>query len=232
MKKFLAPLIAAAAIVSFGTGVRADTTWTFDWNQNVSNGTSTTSVLSDNSNYQLKVMPTSSSPSVTTPTNPGMSDIIAANLSWALAPNVTTPPADAFSKGQTFTLNGIVAGHDVSFTIGVTTPNISYDPPTGTISSLSKPAWTVVASSGTSWADASGNWNVAFDGVLPPGSGNTGTGSGTAGLGAVEMTVTTPAGAGHQPNPTPEPSTMLLSCVGLAFGGIATWRKRKQAVAA
>jgi hypothetical protein len=225
MKKFLAPLIAAAAIVSFGTGARADTTWTFDWNSNVSNGASTPSVLSDNHLYQLNVLPTSSQPSVTTPSNPGQSDIIAANLSWSLAPNVSNPAQDAFSKAQTFTLNGVVAGHDVSFTIGVTTPSISYDSPTQTINSLSKPAWTVVASSGTSWSDGNGNWSVAFDGVIPPGSGNTG-------LGSVEMTVTTPTGNGHQPNPTPEPSTMLLSCVGLAFGGFATWRKRKMAIAA
>ena len=58
----------------------------------------------------------------------------------------------------------------------------------------------------------------------PPGAAN-------AGSIAVQVSVT-PASGGKPPpviQGAPEPSTMALSCVGLAFLGLAGWRRRRQA---
>jgi hypothetical protein len=204
MKKFLAPLIAALAVASFaGADARASTLWTYDW-------TATgTSVPSDNGHYSLAVTPYMGS------AGPGTSDIIAANLQFNSIGGYTG--ADTFSHGNlilTGTINGTqTVSFDIGFQTTITGPNqiVSTTPTVTTLSS------------------GTGGYDVTVKSVTLPGALNGGTGG--TGVGSILVSVV-PPGANGNPNGTPEPSTMLLSCVGLAFGGFATWRKRKQALAA
>jgi hypothetical protein len=169
--------------------------------------TGTASSVSDGK-YSMGVTPYSGSATDST-------DILAANLSLSPVGNYTG--TDTFNK--TLLLTGSVQGHTVSFDIGISATIAS--PNTVT---FNYPA-TVTPVGPTS--DNNG-FSASVVSVTFPGANN--SGSGGLGVGAISVHVT-PDGSGT-PNGTPEPSTMLLSCVGLAFGGFATWRKRNQAIAA
>jgi hypothetical protein len=80
-------------------------------------------------------------------------------------------------------------------------------------------------------APGSGNiYKVSLVGYTPPGPPT----DANAGSIAAYVQVTPGSnGGGHTGGGgTPEPSTMVLSCLGLGFAGLASWRKRRRSLAA
>ncbi|HTU19423.1 MAG TPA: PEP-CTERM sorting domain-containing protein [Gemmataceae bacterium] len=75
------------------------------------------------------------------------------------------------------------------------------------------------------WTAPSGNqYTVTLVGYTPPGP-PTATHAGSI---SAYVQVTPPVG----PASVPEPSTLVLSCLGLGFAGLASWRKRRRSLAA
>ena len=70
-------------------------------------------------------------------------------------------------------------------------------------------------------------YTVSLVGYTPPGPPT----ASNAGSIAAFVQVTPANGGGHQAG-TPEPSTLVLSCLGLGFAGLASWRKRRRSLAA
>jgi hypothetical protein len=78
------------------------------------------------------------------------------------------------------------------------------------------------------WTAPNGNqYVVALTGYTPPGPPT----ASNAGSISAHVTVT-PASAIISQNPAPEPSSLVLSCLGLGFAGLASWRKRRRSLAA
>lgn len=77
------------------------------------------------------------------------------------------------------------------------------------------------------WTAPNGNqYTVTLNGYTPPGPP---TASNAGSISAhVEVT---PGGNGHTGG-VPEPSTLVLSCLGLGFAGLTSWRKRRRSLAA
>lgn len=69
-------------------------------------------------------------------------------------------------------------------------------------------------------------YTVTLTGYTPPGPPT----ASNAGSISAHVSVT-PLGTGGQSG-TPEPSTLVLSCLGLGFAGLASWRKRRRSLAA
>ncbi len=81
------------------------------------------------------------------------------------------------------------------------------------------------------WTAPNGDtYKVSLVGYTPPGPPT----ASNAGSIAAYVQVT-PAGGdnggGGSPSSTPEPSTLVLSCLGLGFAGLASWRKRRRSLA-
>ena len=75
------------------------------------------------------------------------------------------------------------------------------------------------------WIASNGNqYVVTLTGYTPPGPPSASNAGSISAHVAVTPGVST---SGH----TPEPSTLVLSCLGLAFGGLTTWRKRRRSLA-
>jgi hypothetical protein len=215
MRPFLAPLLAAVALVGAAAGARADTSWTYSWS-------SVAPVSSTGGNFQLNFTPTSAG-TIVTPTGATSSDISAGTLSYSLlgSPSTNTNIPDSFTN-KSFVLSGLINGQQVNFTVNFTTPSIATTTGGSGFSVQTNPmTW-----SAATWGPGgSGGYSASIVAITSPSS------DGASGNILVNVEPATGTN-GHQPPPngTPEPSTMLLSCVGLAFGGIATWRKRRQAL--
>ena len=68
---------------------------------------------------------------------------------------------------------------------------------------------------------------VTLTNYTPPGPPN------ASNAGSISAHVTVTPGNGHTSGGgTPEPSTLVLSCLGLGFAGLASWRKRRRSLAA
>jgi hypothetical protein len=80
-----------------------------------------------------------------------------------------------------------------------------------------------------SWTDPKNGdtYKVNLVGYTPPGPPT----ASNAGSIAAFVSVTPGNGNGHGAS-TPEPSTLVLSCLGLGFVGLTTWRKRRRSLAA
>ena len=78
------------------------------------------------------------------------------------------------------------------------------------------------------WTAPSGNvYTVTLNGYTPPGPP---TASNAGSISAhVAVTPVNPGGGGI--SGVPEPSTFVLSCLGLGFAGLASWRKRRRSLA-
>lgn len=75
-------------------------------------------------------------------------------------------------------------------------------------------------------APVSGNqYTVTLNGYTPPGPPT----ASNAGSISAHVEVTPGSGNGHVS--APEPSTLVLSCLGLGFAGLASWRKRRRSLA-
>lgn len=81
------------------------------------------------------------------------------------------------------------------------------------------------------WTAPSGNqYKVTLDGYTPPGPpSQTNLGSISAHVQVTPADGTISGGGGGT---TPEPSTLVLSCLGLGFAGLTSWRKRRRCLAA
>ncbi len=76
------------------------------------------------------------------------------------------------------------------------------------------------------WTASNGNqYSVSLTGYTPPGPPT------ASNAGSISAHVTVTPASGHTSS-TPEPSTLVLSCLGLGFGGFTTWRKRRRSMAA
>jgi hypothetical protein len=74
------------------------------------------------------------------------------------------------------------------------------------------------------WTAPNGNlYTVTLVGYTPPGPPT----ASNAGSISAHVSVTPGEGGGHTGGSSPEPSTLVLSCLGLAFAGATSWRKRR-----
>jgi hypothetical protein len=74
------------------------------------------------------------------------------------------------------------------------------------------------------WTAPNGNvYTVSLVGYTPPGPPT----ASNAGSISAHISVTPGEGGGHTGGGAPEPSTLVLSCLGLAFAGATSWRKRR-----
>jgi hypothetical protein len=78
------------------------------------------------------------------------------------------------------------------------------------------------------WKAQNGNtYTVSLVGYTPPGPPT------ASNAGSISAFVSvTPANGGGHTSGTPEPSTLVLSCLGFGFAGLASWRKRRRSLAA
>lgn len=78
------------------------------------------------------------------------------------------------------------------------------------------------------WTAPSGNqYTVALTGYTPPGPPT------ASNAGSISAHVTVgPHISGGGGTGTPEPSSLVLSCLGLGFAGLASWRKRRRSLSA
>jgi hypothetical protein len=77
------------------------------------------------------------------------------------------------------------------------------------------------------WTAPDGNkYTVSLNGYTPPGPP---TASNAGSISAFVQV--TPATGPHTGGSAPEPSTLVLSCLGLSFAGLASWRKRRRSLA-
>jgi hypothetical protein len=85
--------------------------------------------------------------------------------------------------------------------------------------------WTSSGSTYT-WTAPNGNtYTVSLTGYTPPGPPT------AANSGSISAHIDVSTGGSGHPASTPEPSTLVLSCLGLAFAGAASWRKRRRSLA-
>ncbi len=79
-----------------------------------------------------------------------------------------------------------------------------------------------------SWTASNGDqFKVSLVGYTPPGPPTASNAGSIAAFVQVTPQGHTSGGGG-----TPEPSTLVLSCLGLGFAGLASWRKRRRSLAA
>jgi hypothetical protein len=79
------------------------------------------------------------------------------------------------------------------------------------------------------WTAPDGNkYTVSLVGYTPPGPPT----ASNAGSIAAFVQVTPGSSGGGNTSGTPEPSTLVLSCLGLGFAGLTSWRKRRRSLAA
>ena len=127
-------------------------------------------------------------------------DMLSKNGSWS-ASLVLTDTASNASK--TFLFSGKLGGSFSASNANVT------DKFTGTTT--------------YNWTAPDGNkYTVSLTAYTPPGPPT----ASNAGSISANVTVTPANGGGHTSG-TPEPSTLVLSCLGLAFAGATSWRKRR-----
>ncbi len=143
--------------------------------------------------------------STATATNP---DTLNTNGAWKVGLTLTDPASGSGANASsTFYFTGKLSG-----TFSATNSNITN-------------AFTGQTS--YTWAAPSGNsYTVSLSGYTPPGPPS----ASNAGSISAHITVTpfvSTSGTG-----TPEPSTLVLSCLGLGFAGLASWRKRRRSLAA
>jgi hypothetical protein len=78
------------------------------------------------------------------------------------------------------------------------------------------------------WTASNGNqYTVTLSGYTPPGPPT----ASNAGSISAHVTVVPGNGGGGGISSTPEPSTLMLSCLGLGFAGLTSWRKRRRSLA-
>lgn len=144
--------------------------------------------------------------STATATNP---DTFNSSGAWKVGLTLTDPASgNGANASQTFYFTGKLGG-----TFSATNSNI-------TNAFTGQTSYTWVAPSGDTYA-------VSLNGYTPPGPPS----ASNAGSISAHITVTPPTGTGTTSG-TPEPSTLVLSCLGLGFAGLASWRKRRRSLAA
>lgn len=152
------------------------------------------------------------------------SDVVVTNLRVSSTASPTSPDtlttSGAWKVSLTLTDSASGASDTVSFTgkLG------------GTFSSSnSNVTDTFTGKTSFTWKAPNGNtYMVSLIGYTPPGPP---TASNAGSISAFVQVTPAGSGGGHTSG-TPEPSTMVLSCLGLGFAGLATWRKRRRSLAA
>ena len=211
---------ACAALLVAGTSARAeDLPWTFDWTP--SNIPSNLRLIAPTSSTKLSYLQLTSEP-IGRPfgTAAGASDLTMTGIKvFSDAPR-SNPDSLAGSAPVTFSLRLTDATtglfHDFAYMVQFG----------GLISSLSAKVSAVVTPSApyTNVQIGAGLYTISSPSYTPPGPPDSGNPS------AISVSVSVvPVDSGKVQN-SPEPSTMLLSCVGLSFLGLARWRKRRLAV--
>jgi hypothetical protein len=72
------------------------------------------------------------------------------------------------------------------------------------------------------WTAPNGNtYSVTLNNFTPPGPPT------ASNAGSISAHVTVTPGGGTISGGAPEPSTLVLSCLGLGFAGLRSWRKRR-----
>jgi PEP-CTERM motif len=143
---------------------------------------------------------------VSSTASPDTPDTLNSNGAWSVSLKLTDT-----GTGLTDTMNfsGKLGG-----TFSAANSNI-----TNTFNSPTSYTWT---------AGTNGNvYMVSLVGYTPPGPPT----ASNAGSISAFVQVTAGNGNGHSSG-TPEPSTLVLSCLGLGFAGLASWRKRRRSLAA
>jgi hypothetical protein len=140
--------------------------------------------------------------STATPTSP---DTLNSSGAWKVSLTLTD---SASGQSATMLFTGKLSG-----SFSATNSNIT-DQFTG------KTSYTVVLGGNT--------YTVSLTGYTPPGPPT----ASNAGSISAHVTVTPGNSGGGGVASAPEPSTLVLSCLGLGFAGLASWRKRRRSLAA
>lgn len=149
------------------------------------------------------------------------SDVVVTNLRDSSTATATNP--DTFGSGAAWkvglTLTDSASGASTTMTFTGTL--------TGTFSASNSNILNAFTGQTTyTWAAPNGNtYVVTLSGYTPPGPPT------ASNAGSISAHVTVTPGSGVISN-TPEPSTLVLSCLGLGFAGLASWRKRRRSLAA
>jgi hypothetical protein len=132
-------------------------------------------------------------------------DMLSKNGAWSVGLTLTD---SASGQSATMTFTGKLSG-----TFSASNSNVT-DTFTG------KTSYTMTLGGNT--------YTVALVGYTPPGPPT----ASNAGSISAYVSVTPGNGNGHTGGTAPEPSTLVLSCLGLGFAGLASWRKRRRSLAA
>ncbi|HTU19174.1 MAG TPA: PEP-CTERM sorting domain-containing protein [Gemmataceae bacterium] len=134
------------------------------------------------------------------------------NGAWKVGLTITDAASGA---SDTMTFSGILSG-----TFSASNSNL-----TNTFTGTTSYSWLAPAAPGTNTRDL---YTVTLTGFTPPGPPS----ASNAGSISAYVQVTPEVGTSGTGPGTPEPSTLVLSCLGLGFAGLASWRKRRRSLAA
>jgi hypothetical protein len=141
---------------------------------------------------------------VSSTASPDSPDTLSSNGAWKVSLQLTDSTSGAT---DTMTFSGKLGG-----TFSASNANV-----TNTFNGQTSYTWTVPSNGNT--------YTVSMVGYTPPGPPT------ASNAGSISAFVQVTPGQGTI-SKSPEPSTLVLSCLGLGFAGLTTWRKRRRSLAA
>lgn len=145
--------------------------------------------------------------STATPDSP---DMLSKNGAWSVS---LTIKDGASGATDTMTFGGKLSG-----SFSASNSNI-----TNQFTGQTSFTWLAPAAPGSTTRD---QFVVTLTGYTPPGPPS------ASNAGSISAHVQVTPQVGTSGTGTPEPSTLVLSCLGLSFAGLASWRKRRRSLAA
>jgi PEP-CTERM motif len=219
MKRSLLAIVSAAGLLCLADGrAWADSTSAqIQWTYNFTPSQSFVSSDSGSGTVSFTNEPTKSATNssdvvvtnlrVSSTSSPSSPDTLTTSGAWKVSLTLTDAASGA---SDTMTFTGKLGGTFSSSNSNVTN--------------------TFTGQTSYTWKAPNGNtYQVSLIGYTPPGPPT----ASNAGSISAYVSVTPASGGGHTSGGgVPEPSTLVLSCLGLGFAGLATWRRRRRSLAA